>query len=134
MTKGEGGDGRKEVKSGSVLGMEENLKKAATEMLVLFLLRERDMYVGEITEELLLRTNGTLSIVFPYSVLYRLISFGHIVEAYKKIAPDGRRRQYFQITEQGRSYLEELLALYRRFTGGIESLFTTQGEQPHEDE
>lgn len=134
MKNGEGGDGRKEVKSGSVLGMEENLKKAATEMLVLFLLRERDMYVGEITEELMVRTDGALSIVFPYSVLYRLISFGYIIEAYKKIAPDGRRRQYFQITEQGISHLKDLRALYRRFTGGIDRLFTTLGEQPHEDE
>lgn len=120
-------DGRKEIKSGSVQGMEENLKKAATEMLVLFLLRERDMYVGEITDVLLLRSEGKLNIVFPYSALYRLISYGFIVEAYKKAAPDGRRRQYFKITEPGCEYLNELLSLYISFTSGIQRLFDTEG-------
>ena len=44
------------------------------------------------------------------------------LEAYKKIAPDGRRRQYYQMTEEGKRYLEELTALYRRLTGGVELL------------
>ena len=35
-------------RSGSVQGLEENLKKAVSEMLVLFLLNEREMYIGEI--------------------------------------------------------------------------------------
>ena len=35
-------------RSGSAAGMEENMKKAVAEMLVLFLLNERDMYIGEI--------------------------------------------------------------------------------------
>ena len=39
-------------RSGSAAGMEENMKKAVAEMLVLFLLNERDMYTGEILEEL----------------------------------------------------------------------------------
>lgn len=123
----------KEMKSGSVQGMEENLKKATTEMLVLFLLREKDMYVGEITDELVMRTNNKLNIVFPYAVLYRLISFEYILEAYKKVAPDGRRRQYFQITESGRKYLEELLLCYSCFIGGVDSLLKTQGGQKHGD-
>ena len=109
-------------KSGSSLGMEDNLKKAVTEMVVLSLLSREDMYAGQILENMESRSGGALSIVFPYAVLYRLIGFGYITEAYKKIAPDGRRRQYYQITEEGRDYLTRLLEVYQRFTGGVDVL------------
>ncbi len=109
-------------KSGSIQGMEDNLKKAVTEMLVLVLLSREDMYAAQITQGLEERSRGALSIQFPYSVLYRLISFGYIVEGYKKAAPDGRRRQYYQITPKGRAYKEQLVALYRKLSGGVELL------------
>lgn len=107
-------------KSGSIQGMEDNLKKAVTEMLVLTLLGEEDMYAAQITQGLVERSRGALSIQFPYSVLYRLISFGYIVEGYKKIAPDGRRRQYYQITPEGRNYKSQMVEFYRQFSDGID--------------
>lgn len=118
-------------KSGSSQGMEENLKKAVTEMLVLTLLNDEDMYANQITQTLGERSGGDLSIVFPYAVLYRLINFGYIIEAYKKIAPDGRRRQYYQITEEGRRYGAELRELYRRFTGGVGKLLEMEEGPAH---
>lgn len=109
-------------KSGSSLGMEENLKKAVTEMLVLSLLSREDMYAGQIAQAIEDHSGGAVSIVFPYSALYRLISAGYIWEAYKNTAPDGRRRQYYQITDLGRDYLAQLRAVYDRFTGGVDVL------------
>ena len=107
-------------KNGAALGMEDNLKKVVTEMVVLSLLSREDMYAGQITQAIEDHSGGAVSIVFPYSALYRLISAGYIWEAYKKTAPDGRRRQYYQITEQGREYLGELQDVYTRFTGGVD--------------
>ena len=49
-------------RSGSVQGLEENLKKAVSEMLVLFLLNEREMYIGEIPDELERRSDGKFHI------------------------------------------------------------------------
>ena len=49
--------------------------------------------------------------------------------ACKKTAPDGRRRQYYQITEQGWRYVDELTGLYRRFIGGVELLL--EGGEAH---
>ena len=98
-------------------------------MLVLALLQEEDMYAAQITQTLEERSGGMLNIVFPYSVLYRLINFGYIVEAYKKIAPDGRRRQYYQITQSGRTYGKELLELYYRFSGGVRQLLDRKTER-----
>lgn len=113
-------------KSGSSFGMEDNLKKAVTEMVVLSLLSREDMYAGQITQAIEDRSGGGVSIVFPYSALYRLISAGYIWEAYKNTAPDGRRRQYYQITDLGRDHLAELQAVYERFIGGVDILL--QGE------
>lgn len=110
------------TKSGSPLGMEDNLKKAVTEMVVLSLLSREDMYAGQITQAIEDHSGGAVSIVFPYSALYRLISAGYIWEAYKNTAPDGRRRQYYQITDKGREHLETLLEVYQRFTGGVDVL------------
>lgn len=109
-------------KSGSSLGMEDNLKKAVTEMVVLSLLNREDMYAGQITQAIEDRSGGGVNIVFPYSALYRLISAGYIWEAYKNTAPDGRRRQYYQITDEGREHLAELQEVYERFTGGVDVL------------
>lgn len=111
-----------ETKNGSVFGMEDNLKKAVTEMVVLSLLSREDMYANQIMQMMEERSGGVVSIVFPYSALYRLIKAGYIWEAYKKNAPDGRRRQYYQITDAGRERLDDLLAVYRRFTGGVDVL------------
>lgn len=113
-------------KSGSSLGMEDNLKKAVTELVVLSLLSREDMYAGQIAQAIEERSGGAVSIVFPYSALYRLISAGYIWEAYKKTAPDGRRRQYYQVTDQGRAHLEALREVYERFTRGVDVLL--QGE------
>lgn len=109
-------------KNDSPLGMEDNLKKAVTEMVVLSLLSREDMYAGQITQAIENHSGGAVSIVFPYSALYRLISAGYIWEAYKNTAPDGRRRQYYQITDAGREYLTRLQDVYERFTGGVDVL------------
>lgn len=103
--------------------MEDNLKKSVTEMLVLLLLRERDMYAGEISSELRRRSGGRCGIVFPYSTLYRMLDYGYLSERLpKRVAPDGRRRQYYGITESGSAYLDSLLDCYQRFTGGVDAL------------
>lgn len=117
----------KNGKSGSAAGMEDNLKKALSEMMVLFLLRERDMYINEIITMLYERSEGRLNLVFPYALIYRMIDFRYIIEKEKKIAPDGRRRQYFQITEAGKVYLEELLLMYSNFSTGVQKILSSEG-------
>lgn len=109
--------------------LEENLKKALTELLILHLLTRREFYIGELTATLLQESGGVLNIVFPYSAVYRLQRDGYIIESGKRIAPDGRRRQYLSITEQGRTYYSQLLETYSRFTGGITAVLR-QGEEP----
>ena len=102
--------------------MEENLKKALSEMLVLALLHERDYYALEMAPAIAERSNGVISITFPYAILYRMIDQQYIQEMPKRIAPDGRRRQYFRITEMGRDYFQQIWTVYKTFTSGVDRL------------
>ena len=109
-------------------GLEENLKRAVTEMLVLNLLNQQDMHAPQIMQSLEEGSKGALTLVSPYMLFYRLIEGGYILEAYKKAALDGRRRQYYQITAEGRKYLADLIVIYRRIIDGIELLLGEEGK------
>lgn len=111
--------------------LEENLKKALTEILVLQLLSQKDYYIGEMTAVICEKSHGALTIVFPYSAIYRLQDAGYLTESGKRNAPDGRRRQYYRITDTGRAYLQQLKQSYARFSAGVAEILWEGGE-PHE--
>lgn len=115
-----------------VSSLEENLKKALTELMILKLLSERDYYIGELTGTIRERSGNILSIVFPYAAFYRMIERGYIDEVKKRIAPDGRRRQYYQITDSGREYLSASINTYRQFMKGFEAILS--GKEVTDDE
>lgn len=113
------------TRSGAPQGMEDNLKKAVTELVILSLLNEEDMYAGQLLREMEERSDKALNIVFPYAALYRLLEFGYIVEGDRCNAPDGRRRQFYRITDKGRAHLGDLLPVYHSFVGGIEKILAS---------
>jgi len=102
--------------------MEENLKKALSEMLVLALLHEREYYALELSGAIAQRSGGAIALTFPYAILYRMIEQHYIQELPKRIAPDGRRRQYFGITEAGREYFQKIWTVYKTITAGVDQL------------
>lgn len=101
------------------VSLEENLKKATTELLILQLLSKRDYYIGEISAALHTQSGGMLTVAFPYAAIYRMQEAGYIMELPRRIAPDGRRRQYFAITKSGVAYLQQLKEIYASFTKGV---------------
>lgn len=103
---------------------EDNLKKALTELLILFLFSEKEHYIGELAPLLHARSHGVLTIVFPYAAIYRLTQADYLTETKKKTAPDGRLRQYYNITKKGRAHLQDLLATYRTFFRGIDDILS----------
>lgn len=111
------------------ISLEENLKKALTELLVLHLLSQREYYISELTATLYEKSGGVLTIVFPYSAVYRLQQSGCIIESEKRTAPDGRRRQYLRITETGQSYLIQLLKVYQTFSNGVAAVLAEGGKE-----
>ena len=49
-------------------------------MLVLYLLSEREYYIGELTAVMREKSHRILNIVFPYAAIYRLLDEGFIQE------------------------------------------------------
>lgn len=109
--------------------LEDNLKKALTELLMLHLLSQREYYIGELTDTLREKSHGALSIVFPYGAIYRLLQAEYVVEHPKRNAPDGRRRQYYGITEKGRDYLSQLLCIYNTFSHGVADVLAEREDE-----
>lgn len=108
--------------------LEENLKKATTELLILHLLSQREYYIGELSTALHEKSGGALAIVFPYAAIYRLQEAGYIAELPRRIAPDGRRRQFFTITTEGSAYLTQLRDIYAAFTEGVAHILDERSE------
>lgn len=104
--------------------LEENLKKALTELLVLHLLNVREHFIGELSEALQEHSGGVLKLAFPYSAVYRLQQDGYITDTEKRVASDGRRRQFFCITQPGREYYRQLMDHYRYFIGGVNTFLS----------
>lgn len=113
-------------RSGTAAGMRDSIKKAFTEMMVLFLLRQKPMYVYEMSQEMSRLTGGVYTFNTLYLAIYRLQEHGHIAEAGKQEA-DNHIRVYFKLTDAGQRYLDELLPTYREMIGALDALLAQDG-------
>ena len=114
-------------RSGTAAGMRDSIKKAVTEMMVLFLLRQKPMYVYEMSQEMSRLTGGVYTFNTLYLAIYRLQEHGHIAETGKQEA-DNRIRVYFKLTDAGQRYLDELLPTYREMIGALDALLAQDGK------
>ena len=122
-----GSNSSRASRSGTAAGMRDSIKKAVTEMMVLFLLRQKPMYVYEMSQEMSRLTGGVYTFNTLYLAIYRLQEHGHIAEAGKQEA-DNRIRVYFKLTDAGRRYLDELLPTYREMIGALDALLAQDGK------
>ncbi len=120
--------------SGTPAGIKESLKKATTEMLVLFFLRQKPMYTYEMMREMERLSDGILTFNTLYMAIYRLEKFGYIVESDKVLSEDNRMRIYFSVTEEGQSYLEKIIEEYRTVTKVIDRILLQDGTLFREEE
>lgn len=107
-------------------GSWDALKKATTEMLVLFMLRQKPMYTYQMSQEVEKLTQGVLTYNTMYLAVYRLQSNGYIEEREKRIE-DGRARIYLAPTPAGLSYYEHLRQEYQLFTATLNALIEQDG-------
>ena len=107
-------------------GMHDALKKATTEMLVLFLLRQKPMYTYQMAQEVERLTGGVLTYNTMYLAVYRLQSNGYICETEKRIE-DGRARIYLAPTPEGLAYYEVLRQEFGLFTSTLNVLLAQDG-------
>ncbi len=116
----------KKQKLNPAQSMQDAMKKATTEMLVLFMLRQKNMYTYQMAQEVNRLTQGVLSYNTMYLAVYRLQERGYIEEAEKRIE-EGRARIYLGITPAGQAYYEQLRAEYGIFTAALEGLMARDG-------
>lgn len=116
----------KKTKTNPAQGMRDAMKKATTEMLVLFMLRQKPMYTYQMAQEVDRLTQGVLTYNTMYLAVYRLQEGGYIQEEEKRIE-DGRARIYLGITPAGQAYYEQLRAEYGIFTAALEGLMARDG-------
>ncbi len=108
--------------SGTPASIREALKKATTELLVLFVLQERPMYTYEMMQEIDRMSEGKITFNTLYQAIYRLQNFQYIEEEGKVVSEDNRVRIYFKITDSGKVYLKELIQEYYDFTKALEQI------------
>lgn len=119
--------------SGTPASIHESLKKATTELLVLFVLRQKPMYTYEMMQTIKEMSGGKFTFNTLYQAIYRLQSFRYIREHGKVISEDNRTRIYFTITDTGENYFRQILAQYHSFTATMEQILA-QGELPPQED
>ncbi len=97
---------------------ESQMKKGVLDMLVLKLLEENDKYGYQIIQELKEKSNdrfllkeGTL-----YPILYRLEDDHYVESRWSEVQGKKVPRKYYILTEEGRTALREIKALWMDIT------------------
>lgn len=114
-------------RSASVL--EESMSKTLAELLILYILSERECYIGEVQMLLKQRSNGIIHIDSTYFFITRAYKAGYIVESGKRTASDGRLRQYYRITDTGLSHLHDLQLSYNRVVASVTNILQKRGDK-----
>lgn len=110
------------------MGVSENLKRGVTELVLLSLLAQRDMYGYEMSQELQTRSGGKfiLQESSMYPTLYRLEDKGYITVTKQQV---GRRRtrMYYHLEPSGRDYLQSSVTEYLSMQEGIRGILASCG-------
>ena len=114
--------------SGAPEGIRESLKKATTEMLVLFLLKQKSMYTYEMMSTVEKLSEGRITFNTLYQAIYRLQGFSYIKESSKVMSESNRVRIYYAITDSGKEYLTALIENYCVMTDAIEKILSLDGK------
>ena len=99
---------------------QKNLVPGSTQMLLLRLLQESDMYGYQMIEELSRRSNDAFQ--FQEGTLYPILhglEKGKYLSGYQQQAPSGRMRKYYRLTRKGRELLAEKKAEWASFHRGV---------------
>lgn len=117
-----------EQKSGTSTALRESLKKAVTEMLVLFMVKHKPMYTYEMMQYIKTLSNGALTFNTLYQAIYRLVNLGYIEETGKQVSIDNRVRVYFSITPAGLEYFAQMVAEYRMIIDAVNHILSMDGK------
>lgn len=104
---------------------EDNFKRSTSPMMTLYLLNEKPMYVYKLSQELEKRSNSTYKVNFLYPVLYRLQQQGYVVEYSQEVTESHRTRNYYAITDEGRTYLNSMIVKYKELLNAVDKVISS---------
>lgn len=113
--------------SGTPEGLRESMKKATTEMLILFLLRHKKMYTYEMMATIDDLSGGRVTFNTIYQAIYRLQGFAYVEESGKELSESNRMRIYYSITDSGREYYKGLVQQFRNYVSAVEDILAQDG-------
>ena len=99
--------------------MNVQFKKGVLELFVLVVLCRKDYYGYNLVQAISEKIDISEGTVYP--ILRRLTKEG-LFTTYLKESEEGPPRKYYQVTEKGREYTEELLGEWNQFVGGVTSI------------
>ena len=103
--------------------IEKSLLSGSTPMLILALLKDGDKYGYEMVDELARRSDHTFELkegtLYP---LLHALEKNKCVESYVMVAPNGRERKYYRITEEGTRYLKEKAHEWQLFSQKVNTV------------
>ena len=100
------------------MGVTENLKRGVTELVLLGLLTQQDMYA----------VKGGIHRTSMYPTLYRLQDH-HYISSYEELVGRRRKRTYYHIEPAGTAYYQKILAEYLTAQEGIQAILKSCTEK-----
>ncbi|MBR2923295.1 MAG: helix-turn-helix transcriptional regulator [Clostridia bacterium] len=107
------------------MAIDKSLISGNTDMLVLRLLKDRNMYGYQIIEELARQSNRTFELkagtLYP---LLHLLEQKNYLESYDGETVAGKTRKYYKITDSGCKYLELRQADWESYTLAVNNVLS----------
>lgn len=108
--------------------IEKSLLSGSTPMLILSLLRDRDMYGYEMVTELSRRSEDTFELkegtLYP---LLHTLEKNRWVSSYTNQTPSGRERKYYRLTTEGRAQLIYKEKEWKLFSEKVNAVLSFSG-------
>ncbi|MGN1348327.1 MAG: PadR family transcriptional regulator [Acutalibacteraceae bacterium] len=105
----------------------DNFKRGTVDLVVLSVLRDKDMYGYEIVKAIEEKSGGRFQLPLGtlYPVLYRFLENGYLSDRDEIV--NKRLRKYYHLEKKGAEFYEEALAEYRKISEGV-NMITQGGE------
>lgn len=102
---------------------QNNIKRGTIELVLLLLLQNGQKYGYQLSQELEELSNGEYELkeATMYPTLYRLTKNGYLVCNEIKVGIR-RTRVYYEITPEGREYLQNLMQEYTSITSAVDKI------------
>ncbi|USG64155.1 PadR family transcriptional regulator [Brevibacillus ruminantium] len=99
--------------------MNVQFKKGVLELCVLVLVAQEDRYGYELVAIISEKFHIAEGTVYP---LLRRLTIEGFFTTYLAESPEGPPRKYYQLTEKGRTYMNDLVMEWRIFTRGVNQI------------